>query len=173
MSLSVGTTNRRSVSTDKFLDVKIPVPSLSEQKEIVENYYTMIRQANDIIELSWTKMDEYYISVLQAENYRYNPLLQYMFGYVNFKKLTRWDSWVTDTGLTSDKYDIVPFGQLVLGKPQYGANVIRVRHNQGGEGDSINDCYLKISLETRGFDHFKEIQNALSERGYKILSTVQ
>lgn len=101
----------------------IPVPSLSEQKEIVENYYTMIRQANDIIELSWTKMDEYYISVLQAKNYRYNPLLQYTFGFVNFKKLTRWDSWATDTGLTSDKYDIVPFGQLVLGKPQYGANV--------------------------------------------------
>ena len=101
----------------------IPVPSLSKQKEIVENYYTMIRQANDIIELSWTKMDEYYISVLQAKNYRYNPLLQYTFGFVNFKKLTRWDSWATDTGLTSDKYDIVPFGQLVLGKPQYGANV--------------------------------------------------
>ena len=56
---------------------------------------------------------------------------------------------------------------------QYGANVIRVRHNQGGEGDSINDCYLKISLETRGFEHFKEIQDALSEKGYKILSTVQ
>lgn len=120
---SNGTTNRHYLQEADFLNTSIPVPSLSEQKEIVENYYTMIRQANDIIELSWTKMDEYYISVLQAKNYRYNPLLQYTFGFVNFKKLTRWDSWATDTGLTSDKYDIVPFGQLVLGKPQYGANV--------------------------------------------------
>ena len=101
----------------------VPVPSPLKQKEIVDNYYAMIRQANDIVELSWTKMDEYYISVLQAKNYRYNPLLQYTFGFVNFTKLTRWDSWATDTGLTSDKYDIVPFGKLVFGKPQYGANV--------------------------------------------------
>ena len=34
---------------------------------------------------------------------------------------------------------------------KYGANVIRVRHNQGGEGTAINDCYLKISMETRDF----------------------
>ncbi len=38
LSLSVGTTNRRSVSTEKFLDVKIPVPSLSEQEQIVAHY---------------------------------------------------------------------------------------------------------------------------------------
>ena len=101
----------------------VPVPSLLKQKEIVDNYYAMIRQANDIVELSWTKMDEYYIEALQAKNYRYNPLLQYTFGFVNFKKLTRWDSWTTDTGLTSEKYEIVPFGQLILEKPQYGANV--------------------------------------------------
>lgn len=101
----------------------IPVPSISEQIEIVNNYYAIIRQANDIVNLSWTKMDEYYITALQAKNYRYNPLLQYTFGFVNFKKLTRWDSWESDTGVTSEKYEIVPFGQLILGKPQYGANV--------------------------------------------------
>ncbi len=56
---------------------------------------------------------------------------------------------------------------------RYGANVIRVRHNQGGEGTDINDCYLKISLETRDFNHFSQIQNALVEKGYNILSTVQ
>lgn len=101
----------------------IPVPLLSEQNEIVNDYYAMIRQANDIVDLSWTKMDEYYIAELQAKNYRYNPFLQYSFGFVNFKKLTRWDSWTSDTGVTSEKYDIVPFGQLIFGKPQYGANV--------------------------------------------------
>ena len=56
---------------------------------------------------------------------------------------------------------------------QYGANVIRVRHNQGGEGTDINDCYLKISMETRNFEHFEKIKNALIASGYNILSTVQ
>lgn len=56
---------------------------------------------------------------------------------------------------------------------QYGANVIRVRHNQGGEGTDINDCYLKISMETRDFEHFNTIKQALVDKGYNILSTVQ
>lgn len=54
-----------------------------------------------------------------------------------------------------------------------GANVIRVRHNQGGEGTDINDCYLKVTMETRDFEHFYAVKNALIEKGYNILSTVQ
>ncbi len=56
---------------------------------------------------------------------------------------------------------------------ELGANVIRVRHNQGGEGDDINDCYLKISMETRDFEHFEAIKKALTDKGYNVLSTVQ
>ena len=55
----------------------------------------------------------------------------------------------------------------------HGANVIRVRHNQGGEGTDINDCYLKISMETRDFEHFEAIKKTLIEKGYNILSSVQ
>ena len=49
-----------------------------------------------------------------------------------------------------------------------GANVIRVRHNQGGEGTDINDCYLKISMETKNLRHFCEIKQALSKAGYRL-----
>lgn len=56
---------------------------------------------------------------------------------------------------------------------EYGANVIRVRHNQGGSNTDINDCYLKISLETRNAEHFEQIQKALIAKGYKITSNVQ
>ena len=56
---------------------------------------------------------------------------------------------------------------------EHGANVIRVRHNQGGSNTDINDCFLKISLETRNQEHFEQIQNALIEKGYKITSNVQ
>lgn len=56
---------------------------------------------------------------------------------------------------------------------EHGANVIRVRHNQGGSNTDINDCFLKISLETRNQEHFQQIQNALIAKGYKITSNVQ
>lgn len=49
-----------------------------------------------------------------------------------------------------------------------GANVIRVRHNQGGEGTDINDCYLKVSMETKNLRHFCEIKQALCKAGYKL-----
>lgn len=54
-----------------------------------------------------------------------------------------------------------------------GANVIRVRHNQGGENTDINDCFLKISMETKNQEHFELIQKELTRRGYKITSNVQ
>ena len=49
-----------------------------------------------------------------------------------------------------------------------GANVIRVRHNQGGENTDINDCYLKISMETRNLRHLCETKKALCDAGYKL-----
>ncbi len=54
-----------------------------------------------------------------------------------------------------------------------GANVIRVRHNQGGENTDINDCFLKISMETKNAEHFEQIQQALIKKGYRIASNVQ
>ena len=56
---------------------------------------------------------------------------------------------------------------------EHGANVIRVRHNQGGSNTDINDCFLKISLETRNQEHFEQIQKALIAKGYKITSNIQ
>lgn len=56
---------------------------------------------------------------------------------------------------------------------EYGANVIRVRHNQGGENTDINDCFLKISMETKNARHFEQIKQALINKGYKIASEVQ
>ena len=53
----------------------------------------------------------------------------------------------------------------------HGANVIRVRHNQGGKGTDINECYLNIVIETRNFEHFTTIINALKDAGYTNITT--
>lgn len=101
----------------------IPVPPIFVQNELVNNYYEMEYKAKETSSISWEKIDEYYASFLRAKNYEYNPLSTYTFSMIDFKKLYRWDSWTSDTGLTSEIYDIVPFGYLILEKPQYGANV--------------------------------------------------
>lgn len=54
---------------------------------------------------------------------------------------------------------------------QHGANVIRVRHNQGGKGTEINECYLSVTLETKNAQHLEEIKQAFVEKGYRISST--
>ncbi len=50
-----------------------------------------------------------------------------------------------------------------------GGNVISVHHERAGEGSDINGCYLRIVLETRNFEHIKEITEALTNAGYKLV----
>ncbi len=49
-----------------------------------------------------------------------------------------------------------------------GANVIKVRHDHGGENTDIAGCFLHISMETKNKDHFNEIVGALQNSGYTI-----
>lgn len=50
-----------------------------------------------------------------------------------------------------------------------GGNVISVHHERAGEGSDINGCFLRIVLETRSFDHIKEITDALTGAGYRLV----
>lgn len=50
-----------------------------------------------------------------------------------------------------------------------GGNVISVHHERAGEGSDINGCFLRIVLETRNFEHIKEITDALINAGYKLV----
>lgn len=49
-----------------------------------------------------------------------------------------------------------------------GGNVTSVLHERTSEGSDINGCYLRLTLETRNFEHIAEIKNALSEFGFKV-----
>ncbi len=50
-----------------------------------------------------------------------------------------------------------------------GGNVISVHHERAGEGSDINGCFLRIVLETRNFEHIREITDALTNAGYKLI----
>lgn len=52
---------------------------------------------------------------------------------------------------------------------QHGGNVTAVHHEHSNEGSDVNGCYLRVTLETRNFEHIEEIKSALRNAGIKIL----
>lgn len=50
-----------------------------------------------------------------------------------------------------------------------GGNVIEVHHEHGVGGTDVNGCFLRISLETRNFEHIREIREALAARGLRVV----
>ncbi len=50
-----------------------------------------------------------------------------------------------------------------------GGNVTSVHHERANEGSDVNGCFLRIILETRNFDHIREIETALKDAGFKLL----
>ncbi len=49
-----------------------------------------------------------------------------------------------------------------------GANVVRVNHTRGNVHNDVNACFLQIAMETRDFDHFQTIREALQNAGYSV-----
>jgi threonine dehydratase len=63
-------------------------------------------------------------------------------------------------------------GQLVAVSTiiaECGGNVTAVLHERTSEGTAVNGCYLKIQIETRNFDHIKEIKEKLASKGFKLV----
>ncbi len=50
-----------------------------------------------------------------------------------------------------------------------GGNVISVNHERGSEVSDINGCYLRLVLETRNYEHILEINQALTNAGFKLI----
>ena len=52
---------------------------------------------------------------------------------------------------------------------ELGGNVTSVHHERANEGSDVNGCYLRIILETRNFEHIRQIKSALTESGFKLI----
>ena len=50
-----------------------------------------------------------------------------------------------------------------------GGNVIGVHHERNSSTASINGCYLRITMETRNYEHVQEIMQALTAEGFRIV----
>ncbi len=49
-----------------------------------------------------------------------------------------------------------------------GANVTKVRHDQGGENTDITACVLQIAIETKNMEHLNQVKAALEAEGYTL-----
>lgn len=50
-----------------------------------------------------------------------------------------------------------------------GGNVTGVHHERAQDTKSVNGCYLRITMETRNYEHVQEIVTALNKEGFKIV----
>lgn len=52
---------------------------------------------------------------------------------------------------------------------EQGGNVTSVHHERSNEGSDVNGCYLRLTLETRNFEHIHQIKKALTDFGLKLI----
>ena len=50
-----------------------------------------------------------------------------------------------------------------------GGNVVSVHHERASETQDINGCFLRLSIETRNYEHIAQIENALKAAGLKVI----
>ncbi len=50
-----------------------------------------------------------------------------------------------------------------------GGNVTGVHYERASETEDINGCFLRIALESRNFEHIRQITDALAAGGFKIV----
>jgi len=116
-SCSSGTTNRQRMDIDMFLNQKIPLPSLPEQEEIVNNYYSKIKeaetlekQANDLE----GEIEKYFLEQLGLKPFSIKEkhcTLQ----FTDYLVLDRWDFFSTDTRISAElkksKFELTTIGK--------------------------------------------------------------
>ncbi|MGN0594509.1 MAG: threonine ammonia-lyase [Hominimerdicola sp.] len=51
-----------------------------------------------------------------------------------------------------------------------GGNVVSIHHERASEDSDITECLLRIVLETRNYEHIKQIRSELKQQGFKIVN---
>lgn len=115
-SASVGTTNRNYLQEDLFLDFEIPLPSLTEQEEILAEYNAKMQEAERLkleIELLKKTYDDIFFTAFTIE--RPKPILKKTgLQFVPFSTISRWDAlssnFIYTDALKSSAFNLIPLG---------------------------------------------------------------
>jgi restriction endonuclease S subunit len=151
-SQSSGTTNRQRLDVDKFLSEKIPLPTLSEQKRLVDKYNASIRQA-EILEQQTKDLEKdienYLCEALGIEKFQNQKWGNGKLYFMNFSSVQEWgiDGIIDNNKYYSSKYNLQSFStnsklaiEIFRGKspkyaPQSNSIVINQKCNRWNELD--------------------------------------
>jgi len=129
---SSGTTNRKRIDIDAFLQQKIPLPSLEEQNALLEAYNASIVEADKKFQESRLKEEAIYDFLTKRLGIKdtYKPKHdngKYM-TFSSLSKLSRWDSYNQHYTI-ENRGNTVPLGKLIKSKPVYGAPYSATQYN--------------------------------------------
>lgn len=153
-SCSSGTTNRQRIDIDKFLNFKIPLPSIQEQQAIVATYFAKINQANQLeveANIIDKEIEKYLFNELGIE-FNYTNVSNAKLNFIQFKDLSRWDG--VNQKMFSSIYPVLKLGEIIksistgttppTNRPEYFDGSI----NFYTPADLGNDMYLINSSRT-------------------------
>lgn len=153
-----GTTNRKYIKLDELLNsIKVPLPPIEKQREIVEKYNAKIKLAEEQEkELYQLEQDANNYIALQLgiicknnviESNKYNYLTFY-----NLIDLSRWDLYKNNcNSIISEKYKFSKLSDVVTEKPLYGAgekgikkrsDIRYIRITDINEDGTLNDDFV-------------------------------
>lgn len=139
-SCSSGTTNRQRVDENKFLNIQIPFPTLTEQNKLMEEYNNIIEEGNKIgiqVESIRQKIQSYLLNAIDIKsnnNHENNKTAEHQYKYlkfINFSDINRWDLGSQELSIASllhtTKYPIVALSSydLIHRKWERDANTFR------------------------------------------------
>lgn len=136
---SSGTTNRQRIEENKFLDIKIPLPSLAEQNALVAAYNDLIETAKnqDINATALEQQIETYISSQLGVTIS-NAEKKFGLNFINFSEISRWDVYNSKSIFNCDLFKNTTLSSIVSEKPKYGAGF--------KSSDTITDVrYIRIT----------------------------
>ena len=117
---SSGTTNRKRIDIETFLNQQIPLPCILEQKQILKEYNYDIKKANklhcDIKKLS-DSIIPYIKSALYVSSEKQQVIsgdnIFSMLGFVHLNTIDRWDVWNKNTKSLISKYPEVRLSEII------------------------------------------------------------
>jgi len=167
--VSSGTTGRRNISDEHFINFQIPLPSLSEQNAIVAKYFAKINRAKELEKEAQNieqEMEEYFLAELgiqKQEKRERKKGLQ----FVEFKDITRWDTlflFGKHAELIS-KYELVSLRELIK---HFNKDI----HNKSIRFDSVK--HPNEEFRYIGMEHVEKETGMLLDiptvKGYEIKS---
>lgn len=161
--ISVGTTNRRSVKPEALLNIKIPIPLIEKQQELLDEYNSAIKYAEAIKPIcSWLLVEKQMNEFLQLKNTK-SEIEGDFLSTIKYSSLLTWDvkNRQGHELFETDKYNSVMLNNLVEINPKLSKQlkdddtVSFIPMECVSDFDGSVKEYRECKYSTKGFTKFE------------------